>query len=252
MIAKLRVLSGTLVHASGGETFWPVQFGFLAKLPAFFGCIIELSGLPGDVSRNALGGTGGSLMLAQAVSRHNNSEAQIVFMAGILSWGRSIYWNTGRRLVALLLLWSPMAAAEHSFEFVAEHLPEVAMDNRFATLPLWSGAATPAGQWQFALQGALARTTAGAMVLDGPMLSAAARRQAGPALGGASLRLFRPAGVFLQRRAPAARHARYATTACASRRLRCLPIWAARIATWAPAWRSTCRRTGAGWVNASG
>ena len=116
-------------------------------------------------------------MLAQAASRHNESKAQIVFMAGILSWGCSAYWNTGRCLVALLLLWSAPAAAEHSFEFVAEHLPEAAMDNRFATLPLWSGAATPAGQWQFALQGALARTTAGAMVLDGPMLSAAARRQ---------------------------------------------------------------------------
>src|SRR6185503_6951406 len=111
MSAKLRVLSGTLLHASGGETFWPVQFGFLAKLPAFFGCIIALSGLPGDVSRNAVGGTGGSLMPAQAASRQSESEAQMLFMAGILSWGCSAYWNTGRRLVALLLMWSPMAAA---------------------------------------------------------------------------------------------------------------------------------------------
>src|SRR6185436_3655976 len=29
-------------------------------------------------------------------------------------------------------------AASESFEFVAEHLPEAAMDNRFATLPLWN------------------------------------------------------------------------------------------------------------------
>ena len=80
-------------------------------------------------------------------------------------------------LAALLVMWVPMAAAEHSFEFVAEHLPEAAMDNRFATLPLWSGAETPAAQWQFTLQGGLARTSSGAMVLDGPMLSGAARRQ---------------------------------------------------------------------------
>jgi len=85
-----------------------------------------------------------------------------------------------RKLAASLLalmLAPPAAAADHSFEFVAEHLPEVAMDNRFATLPLWSGAATPTGAWQFTLQGALMRTSSGAMTLDGPMLSAAARRQ---------------------------------------------------------------------------
>jgi hypothetical protein len=80
-------------------------------------------------------------------------------------------------LAALLMPGAPTAAAEHSFEFVAEHLPEVAMDNRFSTLPLWSGAAAAAGQWQFTLQGGFARTTSGAMALDGPMLSAAARRQ---------------------------------------------------------------------------
>src|SRR5688572_3493825 len=80
MIAKLRVLSGALVHASGGDTFWPVQFGFLAKLPAFFGCIIALSALPGDVSRKAAGGTAGSCVVAQAASRQNESEAQVFFM----------------------------------------------------------------------------------------------------------------------------------------------------------------------------
>src|SRR4249920_774075 len=80
MIAKLRVLSGTLVHASGGETFWPVQFGFLAKLPAFFGCIIELSAMPGDVSRKAVGGTAGSCVVAQAMSRHDKSAVQVFFM----------------------------------------------------------------------------------------------------------------------------------------------------------------------------
>ena len=31
-----------MLQASGGETFWPVQFGFLAKLPAIFGGNITL------------------------------------------------------------------------------------------------------------------------------------------------------------------------------------------------------------------
>jgi len=74
-----------------------------------------------------------------------------------------------RQFWLMLLLSAGLAtAAEHSFEFVAEHLPEAAMDNRFATLPLWSGAATPAGQWQFTLQGALARTSAGARIFSRP------------------------------------------------------------------------------------
>jgi hypothetical protein len=83
----------------------------------------------------------------------------------------------GAALAALLVLLPPTAAAEHSFEFVAEHLPEVAMDNRFATLPLWGGPTPAADAWQFTLQGAVARTSSGAMQLEGPMLSAAARRQ---------------------------------------------------------------------------
>src|SRR5688572_18856603 len=99
MIAKLRVLSGALVHASGGETFWPVQFGFLAKLPAFFDCIIALSGLPGDVSRKAVGGTPGSGVVAQAVSRHSESEAQIFLMMwASFSGDAPRYWNTHARV----------------------------------------------------------------------------------------------------------------------------------------------------------
>jgi len=38
---------------------------------------------------------------------------------------------------AVLVPVARCAAASHSFEFVAEHLPEAAMDNRFAALPLW-------------------------------------------------------------------------------------------------------------------
>jgi hypothetical protein len=82
-------------------------------------------------------------------------------------------------VIAVLLVLAPVrvAAAAHSFEFAAEHLPEVAMDNRFATLPLWSGGATPAGSWQFTAQGGVARTGSGGLMLDGPMWSAAVHRQ---------------------------------------------------------------------------
>ena len=62
-------------------------------------------------------------------------------------------------LVAPFML-APAAAADHSFEFVAEHLPEVAMDNRFATLPLWSGV-TPAGVWQLRCRARLRVPAAG-------------------------------------------------------------------------------------------
>ncbi|MFL6579722.1 MAG: hypothetical protein ACJ8G2_03180 [Burkholderiales bacterium] len=79
--------------------------------------------------------------------------------------------------VLLLGLVCVQARAEHSFEFVAEHLPEAAMDNRFATLPLWNGGATPVAPWQFTVQGGWARTGSGGLTLDGPMLSAAVHRQ---------------------------------------------------------------------------
>src|SRR6185503_6364790 len=96
MIAKLRVLSGTLVHASGGETFWPVQFGFLAKLPAFLGCIIELSGTPGEVSRKAGGGTAGSCIVAQAARERRESTA------AVLSIVRGSFLRSGGRFFPLL------------------------------------------------------------------------------------------------------------------------------------------------------
>jgi hypothetical protein len=81
-------------------------------------------------------------------------------------------------IIAIFLL--PLSvrslAASHSFEFVAEHLPETAMDNRFAVLPLWSGGATPTGSWQLTMQGGLARTSTGGLSLGGPMVSTAALR----------------------------------------------------------------------------
>src|SRR5688572_27758369 len=79
MMAKLLVLSGTLLQASGGETFWPVQFGFLAKLPAFFGASMALSNEPGEIRRNAVGGPS-TVCVAQAPRASRQSVAAILFI----------------------------------------------------------------------------------------------------------------------------------------------------------------------------
>ena len=80
---------------------------------------------------------------------------------------------------AVLLALAPMrrAAAAESIEFVAEHLPEVAMDNRLATLPVWIAGTTPAQSWQFTVQGGATRISSGGLALDGPMVSAAVHRR---------------------------------------------------------------------------
>ena len=79
-------------------------------------------------------------------------------------------------VAVLVLLASGACQAKHDLEYVAEHLPEVAMDNRYATLPLWGAAfgATPA--WGGALQGAYSRTQVGSLAIDGPLLAAALQR----------------------------------------------------------------------------
>ena len=71
-----------------------------------------------------------------------------------------------------------MAAAIESIEYVQEHLAEIAMDNRYATLPLWyrSGAEADA-HWQFATQVAYAKTQTGALTIDGPMVSVGVSRK---------------------------------------------------------------------------
>jgi hypothetical protein len=67
------------------------------------------------------------------------------------------------------------AVAKEDIEFVAEHLPEVAMDNRYATLPVWN-ATSAHDSWSFAAQAALGRASAGNLQIGGPMLAAAASR----------------------------------------------------------------------------
>jgi hypothetical protein len=79
--------------------------------------------------------------------------------------------------VLCLVLAPSGRAAEHSFEYVAEHLPESAMNNRLATLPLWSFG--DVAGWQFAVQGAVARSQTARLELQGPMVAGVARRALG-------------------------------------------------------------------------
>jgi hypothetical protein len=67
------------------------------------------------------------------------------------------------------------AAAKEDIEFVAEHLPEVAMDNRYATLPLWNETRENDG-WTVAAQAGFGHTSAGNLQIGGPMLAVAASR----------------------------------------------------------------------------
>lgn len=59
-------------------------------------------------------------------------------------------------------------ADDKDIEYVAEHLPEVAMDNRYAALPVWRS--STAGRGAVAL--GYSRTRSGNLRLAGPMLSA--------------------------------------------------------------------------------
>jgi hypothetical protein len=81
------------------------------------------------------------------------------------------------RIVLCLLVCAASAHAKEDIEFVAEHLPEAAMDNRYATLPVWTPTTKALDDgWSFAAQGALGRASAGSLEIGGPMLSIAASR----------------------------------------------------------------------------
>jgi hypothetical protein len=68
------------------------------------------------------------------------------------------------------------AAASEDIEFVSEHLAEVAMDNRYATLPVFAAFADEPAQWSFGTQGAWANTQTGQLTLAGPLFAVFARR----------------------------------------------------------------------------
>lgn len=72
------------------------------------------------------------------------------------------------------------SAAKENIEFVAEHLPEVAMDNRYATLPLWTYLDSAGdARWPFAVTAGYALSKAGSLHLDGPMLALSVSRRLG-------------------------------------------------------------------------
>jgi hypothetical protein len=77
---------------------------------------------------------------------------------------------------ALLVAFSQLCLAEHDIEFVAEHLPEAAMDNRYATLPIWPGLPNESAAWEGSLQGAASSIQVGSISLEGPMFSMAMQR----------------------------------------------------------------------------
>lgn len=67
-----------------------------------------------------------------------------------------------------------LAAGAESIEFVTEHLPEIAMDNRYASLPLWA----PLGR---SVTLSYARLRSGELSLKGPALAVGLNRRVGEA-----------------------------------------------------------------------
>ena len=73
------------------------------------------------------------------------------------------------------------SAKKEDIEYVAEHLPEVAMDNRYATLPVWTATtAKPDDGWTFAAQGSVSQAGSGGLEVAGPLLSFAVSRTLAP------------------------------------------------------------------------
>lgn len=75
----------------------------------------------------------------------------------------------GAALTALIACLAGGAQGAESLEFVVEHLPEVAMDNRYAGLPLWNSC--DAAATCFAVNAGWSRTQSGTLEFEGPMLA---------------------------------------------------------------------------------
>lgn len=71
------------------------------------------------------------------------------------------------------------ASGAEDIEFVAEHIAELPMDNRFATLPVWAAGEDLTAGWSFAAQAGYGNTTSGNLEVAGPMLSVAVSRPLG-------------------------------------------------------------------------
>jgi len=79
-----------------------------------------------------------------------------------------------RAIVIAIAAWyaAPAIAARESIEFVQEHLAEIVMDNRYASLPVWSATSTGTQpHLQFTTQAAYANTHTGELTVDGGMFS---------------------------------------------------------------------------------
>jgi hypothetical protein len=78
-----------------------------------------------------------------------------------------------RRATALaLLLGAASASAQEDIGFVSEHLPEVAMDNRYAQLPAWNACEKPR-EYCGSFDLGHASTHSQTLSIDGPMFTAA-------------------------------------------------------------------------------
>jgi hypothetical protein len=81
---------------------------------------------------------------------------------------------------SIVLGYHAPAAATESIEFVGEHLPEIAMDNRYASLPLWNRCpAHSAERACFAFNAGYAMTHSGTLSIDGPMFAASVAKPLG-------------------------------------------------------------------------
>jgi hypothetical protein len=82
--------------------------------------------------------------------------------------------------IAAVMATGAAHAATEDIAFVAEHLPEVAMDNRYAELPLW-GIAPPSDEphWQFGAGLGYTRLSSSTLTLRGPMFTLNADHQIG-------------------------------------------------------------------------
>jgi hypothetical protein len=80
-------------------------------------------------------------------------------------------------LIACDLCGVSSSFAKQDIEFVAEHLAEVPMDNRYATLPIWDQQSSHADSIHAQLQGAYATLGSGNLDVSGPMFSIGLQRK---------------------------------------------------------------------------
>jgi len=74
-------------------------------------------------------------------------------------------------LAALCALPAAARCADTDIEFIAEHVPEVAMDNRLASLPVWGSIGRPADGIRTEWQLGYSQTSTGLLKLAGPLFS---------------------------------------------------------------------------------